>query len=415
MNYRPRAVDALLDALIPYAPAIAINGPKGVGKTATAQRRASTTVHLDSPEQRNVIASDFSLRGLPDGTILFDEWQHLPTIWDSVRRSVDDGAPAGRYLMTGSATPTNMHGAHSGAGRILSLRMRPMALFERGVEVATVSFGEILRNPDCRPEGHSKLTLNDYFEQIERSGLPGIFEQPSFYRDRLLADYLLRIIDRDLPELGAEIRLPEVLRRWLIAFAASVSTPTSYSKMLRLTTAGDGFQPDKATTARYRELLTRLWLLDPVPAWSPVRGAFTRLQSAPVHQLADPALALKLLDLNAQKLGLAQGAYMAGPLFESLATLSVRVAADVHQARVFHLRTARGEREIDLIVEGDSGLVGIEIKLNPNVTDETVKHLIWLRQSRPDEVVNLIVLTTGSQAYRRPDGVLVVPLALLGV
>lgn len=118
MEYLPRTVDLELDELLPLAPAIAIDGPKGVGKTDTARRRATTTWLLDDEDQRRIAAADFGLTAVPAGTLLLDEWQKLSQVWDSVRRRVDSGAPPGSYLLTGSATPTDAAGTHSGAGPV---------------------------------------------------------------------------------------------------------------------------------------------------------------------------------------------------------------------------------------------------------------------------------------------------------
>lgn len=415
MEYRLRAIDQELDELLPLAAAIALDGPKGVGKTGTALRRASQAWYLDDRDQRALVEADPYLTSAPDGTLLLDEWQHLPQVWDMVRRSVDAGAPPGRFLLTGSATPKPGSTTHTGAGRILSLRMRPMALFERGILEPTVSMRQLLADTQGTIVGNSHLTLSDYTREITRSGLPGFMDQAGRLRDAQLDAYLKRIIDRELSDQGFTVRRSETLRRWLTAYAAASSTTASYSRILDMTTAGDGTQPAKTTTITYRDFLTQLWLLDPVPGWSHSRSQFTKLQQAPKHQLADPALAARLLNLSGRSLTTARGAAMTGPLFESLATLSVRVAAQVHGARVGHLRTNRGDHEIDLIVEGTDGqVVGFEVKLATSVDDADVRHLLWLRDQLPDDVVDLVVLTTGSVAYRRPDGVAVVPLALLG-
>lgn len=415
MHYAPRSVDLELDELLPLAPAIAIDGPKGVGKTATAQRRASASWLLDDPTQRSLLEADPALAAAPSGTLLIDEWQRFPQIWDAVRRQVDDGAPAGRFLLTGSATPSARSDTHSGAGRILSLRMRPMALYERGATEPAVSIGDVVAGTRPRITGSTEVTSADYFAAIESSGFPGIRRQAPRLRRGLLDAYLQRVIDRDLPEHGISVRRPETLRRWLAAYAAASSTTTSYSRILDATTAGDGSQPAKTTTIAYRDHLTQLWLLDPVPGWSPSRSPIARLQQAPKHQLADPALAARLLGLSASTLAAARGSHLAGPLFESLATLTVRVAAQSAEARVGHLRTRNGDHEVDLILEGRDGqIVGIEVKLAAQVTDADVRHLHWLRQQLPDDTVDLLVITTGTHAYRRPDGIAVVPLALLG-
>lgn len=414
MDYLPRTVDAELDELLPEVAAIALDGLKGVGKTATARRRATAEWRLDDPAQRDVIRADFDLATAPRGTLLIDEWQHLPQVWDSVRRQVDAGAMPGRFLLTGSATPVNATGTHSGAGRILSLRMRPLALHERGQAHPTISLAALLSGTASPLGGKSKFDLADYIDAIIGSGFPGVQGTSARVRRQMLDSYLQRVIDRDLPDQGFEVRRPETLRRWLAAYAAASSTTTSYSKILDATTGGEGSQPAKTTTIAYREHLSRVWLLDPLPGWIPANSPLKRLQQAPKHQLADPALAARLLGLTEASLPGPSGAHMLGPLFESLACLSVRVGAQAAEARVSHLRLSGGDREIDFIVEGPDGQVlAIEVKLARSVGDADVRHLLWLRQQIPDRIVDLVVINTGPAAYRRPDGVAVIPLAML--
>lgn len=414
MSYLDRTVDRELDELLPLAPAVALDGPKGVGKTGTGRRRAGVALYLDDPAQREVVRADFDLSSLPRGTVLIDEWQKLPQVWDSVRRRVDSGAPAGRFLLTGSATPVDSSGTHSGAGRILSLRMRPMGLHERGVVAATVSLASLLDGAG-EVAGETCFGITDYADAIAGSGFPGIMTAAPGVRRRLLDAYLQRVIDRDLPDQGFDVRRPETLRRWMSAYAAASSTTTAYSRLLDAATGGDGVQPAKTTTIAYRDHLSQLWLLDPVPGWLPASNAISRLQQAPKHQLADPALAARLLNLSATSLLGPVGAHMVGPLFESLVVLGVRVMAQAAEARVSHLRLTGGDREVDLIVDGPDGqILGMEVKLAPEVTARDVRHLLWLRERLPGRVADLVVVTTGRTAYRRSDGVAVVPLALLG-
>lgn len=415
MDYLRRTVDTELDELLPLAPAIAIDGAKGVGKTETALRRAQASWLLDEPAQRALLEADPRFESAPRGTLLVDEWHRLPETWDSVRRRVDEGAPAGRFLLTGSATPSAGIDTHSGAGRIVSLRMRPLALYERAVEKPTVSLHSLLRGEASTISGTTDVTVAGYLDEVVNSGFPATRGQAPRLIRAFLDTYAQRIIDRDVPEQGLAVRRPETLRRWLAAYAASSSATTAYSRILDAATAGDGSQLAKTTTIAYRDHLAQLWILDALPGWSPSRSPISRLQQAPKHQLVDPALAARLLNLSAQSLGSARGAHMAGPLFESLATLTVRVAAQAAEARVGHLRTRNGDHEVDLVVEGPDGeVMGIEVKLAAAVGDADVRHLHWLREKLPDDVVDLVVLTTGRQAYRRSDGVAVVPLALLG-
>lgn len=417
MEYLSRTIDLELDDLLAGVYAVAIDGPKGVGKTDTALRRAAEIWYLDDPAQRERLKSDFHLASIRDsGTVLFDEWQRLPQLWDSIRRRVDSGASPGRFLLTGSATPNDSLGTHSGAGRILSLRMRPMGLHERGRTAPTVSLRDLLIGSADAVGGHSEFTLRDYANEIIAGGFPGTLGLTPRLRNSFLDAYLSRVIDRDLPDQGYTVRRPETLRRWLRAYAAASSSTTAYSRLLDATTGGDGAQPAKTTTISYRDHLSQLWLLDPIPGWLPVHNSMTQLRQAPKHQLADPALAARLLGLSASSLLSPAGAHLTGPLFESLVTLGVRVLAQAAEARVFHLRTKGGEHEIDLILEGpENQVLAMEVKLAPFVEDADVRHLLWLREQMPDRVVNLVAVTTGADAYVRPDGVSVIPLALLGL
>ncbi|MFM8707214.1 MAG: ATP-binding protein, partial [Planctomycetia bacterium] len=236
-----------------------------------------------------------------------------------------------------------------------------------------------------------------------------------------LDGYLARIVDADLEELGLRVRRPELVRRWLRAYAAATATTATYETIRDAATGGEGNKPSKGATAPYRDVLERLWIVDPVPAWVPTRNPLARLTHPPKHHLADPALAARLLGATPTSLLEGESAErpgkgpLVGNLFESLVAMSVRVYAQAAEARVGHLRTFGGEREIDLIVERPDGRVlAIEAKLGGTVDDEDVKHLRWIRRELGDDIIDMAVVTTGPRAYRRPDGVAVIPLALLG-
>jgi uncharacterized protein len=425
VDYRRRVVDDELDEIFGPLPAVALEGPKGVGKTATAERRAATIVRLDEPAQQEIARADVRRTLEAQGPVLLDEWQRTPPVWDAVRRAVDDGAPPGPFLLTGSATPPESEEdvqRHSGAGRIDVLRMRPMALTERLGHDSTVSLRALL-DGESDARGDIAFTLADYTSEIVRSGFPGIRELEGRALRLRLVGYIDRIIDRDFrDEIGARVRRPETLRRWMVAYAAATATTTTLEK-IRDAAATNQASPAKATGLAYRDALTRLFVLDPVDGWLPTRSHLKRLTQSAKHHLADPALAVTLLGLTEAKLLRGEGGLDAiprdgtflGALFESLATQSVRVYAQAAEAEVRHLRTARGEREVDLIVEGRSGeLVAFEVKLSATVGDADVRHLRWLRDEVGDDLRAAAVITTGPQAYRRADGILVIPLALLG-
>ena len=420
--YTPRVVDAEFDELIGSAAALAVEGAKGVGKTATASRRAATVRELDRPNQRSIAAGDPERLLEGRRPVLIDEWQYLPESWDLVRRAVDAGAAPGSFLLTGSAQPTD-RGAHSGAARILSIRMRPLALSERGLATQTVSLGELLTGARPKLQGESPTRLEDYAQEIVVSGFPGLRGQSPRTLRGHLDGYLRHVVDRDFEELGHSIRDPAGLRRWMAAYAAACSTTASFETIRDAATSGHGDKPAKSTTIPYRDALERLWLLDPVEAWLPTRNRISRLSSPPKHQLADPALAARLLGIDAGALLDGRAAEppaprdgtLLGALFESLVTLSVRTYAQAAEATVKHLRTAGGRHEVDLIVErADGRVVAIEVKLTQNPDDEDCKHLRWLAERVGDDLLDAFVVTTGSDAYRRRDGIGVVPAVLLG-
>ena len=431
-DYRDRIVDRELDAYLPQLPAVALDGPKAVGKTQTARRRAGTCFRLDLTPERQIVQADLerAVRAAPP--VLFDEWQRLPDVWDAVRRAVDDWAPPGQFLLTGSAAPDTPP-THSGAGRIVSLRMRPLSLAERGLGAPTVSLQSLLTGERPAVVGTTSVTLADYATEIVRSGFPGMRHLRGPALRRQLDGYLQRVVDRDIPEAGLAVRKPDALRRWMAAYAAATSTVTSFEKIRKAAAAGGAPMASETAAAAYRDALGRLFLVDSIPGWMPTRNAFARLIQAPRHHLADPALAARLLSVDEGALlagttsplfeDATLGAAANGPrdgtlfgqLFESLVTQSMLVYAQACEATVRHLRTFNGRHEVDLIVERDDRrVVALEVKLSAVIDEADVKHLHWLHTQLGDDLLDRVVITTGAQAYRRPDGIAVVPAALLG-
>lgn len=421
MVYLPRIVDAELDELMAGLPAISLEGPKAVGKTATASRRAGTIHRLDDPAQHQTFEAAPERLVAGDPPILVDEWQRLPRSWDLVRRAVDDEPSPGRFLLTGSAAPAEAP-THSGAGRIVTVRMRPMSLAERRVERPTVRLADLLAGDRPAIDGTTSLTVEDYADEVARSGFPSIRTLSGRLLRSQLDGYLDRIVDREFVEAGHRIRNQGALRRWLSAYAAASSTITSYDAIRDAASPGEHDKPAKTTTIPYRATLEQLWVIEEVPAWAPSRNRLRRLGASPVHQLADPALAARLLGVDADALlggapagpPLPRDGTLLGALFESLVTLSVRTYAQAAEARVRHLRTRGGEHEVDLIVERPDGrIVAIEVKLSATVGEDDVRHLRWLGNTIGDDLLDAVVVTTGRDAYRRPDGIAVVPAALL--
>lgn len=420
--YVRRIVDDELDELFNALAAIALEGPKGVGKSATALERAATVFEFDREEQRNLFDADRHRIERAPGPVLLDEWQRHPPVWDAVRRSVDRDGRGGRFLLAGSASPVEAP-VHSGAGRIVRLRMRPLSLAERILVQPTVSLAALLEGSKPEIQGESPIELTEYAEQIVASGFPGIRELPKRARSVQLDGYLARIADVEFLEQGFRVAKPAAFRGWMTAYAAATSTSASYSSILDAATPGDTDKPAKTTVLQYREMLSRLFLLDPVPGWIPALNPLSRFAQAPKHHLVDPALAARLLGLSVEALvrgeqgassQLPDGALL-GSLFESLVALCLRVYAQPISASVHHLRTQNGDHEVDFIIEGeDRRVVAMEVKLSPIIEDRDVVHLKWLASRLGTTLADAVVITTGMHAYRRPDGIAVVPAALLG-
>ena len=418
-GYVRRVVDAQLDALLPQLPALLLDGPKAVGKTATAEQRARTVWSLHRPAVAAAVAADPIAAIEADPLVLVDAYQRVEPLWEEVKDSVDRDLSPGRVLLTGSAPPP---GAHSGAGRIPSLRMRPLTLPERGATQPTVSL-ESMFTGSADISGACSLRLGDYTDLILQSGLPGLQHLTGAAHHAQLDGYIERIVDRDMPEAGLRVRRPATLTAWLRAYAAAVSTPTSWEKIRDAASPGQGDKPAKTTTIPFIDVLSQLRILDELPAWTPSRNHLDRLTQAPKHHLMDPALAARLVGITRASLlaGVGQaftpndGTFL-GQLFESMATMSVRVFSGPVAAQVSHLRLGSGRREVDLLVErgSDRAVVAFEVKLSASVTNDDVKHLLWLREKLGDQVVDAAVLTTGEHAYRRRDGIAVIPLGLLG-
>ena len=270
--------------------------------------------------------------------------------------------------------------------------------------------------------GVSALTPLDYANEIVRFGFPAIRMLSGCLLRAQLDGYLDRIVERDFSELGRGVRNRGGLRRWFAAYAAATSTTASYETIRDAASSGEADKPAKSTTIPYRATLEQLWMIEEVPAWSPTRSRLRRLAASPVHQLADPALAARLLGTDVD--GLIEGAgpgphvprngTLLGALFQSLVTLSARVYAQANEARVSHLRTRAGEHEVDLIIErGDGRVVALEVKLSATVNDEDTRHLKWLADRIGDDLLDAAIITTGTEAYRRSDGIGVIPAGLL--
>jgi len=423
-----RLIEPYLKTLMKEFPAIAIDGLKGVGKTVSSKRIAATVFELDKPKDFDQVANipDILLTSPPP--VLIDEWQRIPPVWDFVRRAVDDGAKPGTFLLTGSISNTDTN-IHSGAARIIRRKMYPLALSERGIEKPTVSISELFSSAvpfTASISGKTDVTSRDYLYEISASGLPEFRHYTTESRRIAFESFFANILSHDFRQQGIRLRQPETMLRWLRAYAAAVSTDAGYSEILDASTAGVGNKPAAKTTIAYREALENLWLLDELMPWTEGESFFSGLKLSPKHYLAGPALAAYLLGLDEKILTGGDGwstravrfdqkyGSIIGRLFESLLHLSLSTYAGVNNAKLFFMKTYKGDHEIDFILQKGSKIIACEVKFSPTASPTDGKHLRWLINKVGSDCRDAMIITTGAAAYRRNDGIAVIPAALLG-
>ena len=414
-SYVSRIADGAVAAALHSFGAIVIEGPKACGKTETAGQLAVSEVLLDIDREAQR-AADIDPRLILTGPVprLIDEWQREPRVWDAVRREVDTRRASGQFILTGSATPAESAVRHSGAGRMVRITMRPMTLFEQKFSPGTVSIRELL-DGRIPPTGTSTLDLAAYAERIVVGGWPGLMGRSVRDAMAFTSGYIDMIVDHDIDVISGARRNPRLVRRFLQAYAQLSAHPARLSTILdRAQAIAQDEAPSRWTAEPYLDALRRLMVVDDIEAWNPEVRSKTRLMTTPKRYLVDPSLAAALMEFDPARLLGDLNSF--GYLFESLAARDARVYAAADNASVFHYRERAGELEVDLIVERRDGTwIGVDVKLGSARIDEAAESLLRLKSAR---VVRppaaLVILTATEYAYQRDDGVIVVPLGLLG-
>jgi len=422
-EYVQRVQEPRIEKFLKGLPAFSIDGAKGVGKTTLAKRYAKTVFQIDNETTASLVLGTPDILKESLKPTLIDEWQSAPSIWNTVRHFVDDDMSPGQFILTGSAAPKKA-GLHSGSGRIVRIKMRPFSLIERGLSPQLISLSGLLSgDPQTKPQT-LEVSQQAYVQEILKSGFPGIRNIADELRKEMLDGYIDNIVEREFEKLGVQIRKPESLRAWLKAYAAAEGSTASYERILNAATPGQDKKPAKATTMSYRDTLSALWILDPIAPWLTEGNLSANLGKSAKHYLVDPALTARLLDITEQRLLNAEGAVhvlgsqtktVVGRLFEGLVAQSLKVYADANGVEVRHLRTVRGDHEIDFIIEKGETLLAVEAKFSPHISNEDVKQLNWLERSLNDrKVVKAVIYTGPHLAQRESDGVLLIPAACLG-
>lgn len=417
-TYLPRTIDHELDERLAVSGAVLLDGPKGCGKTTTAAKRAVSTIRFDiDPTARAQVDLNPEILFSQPTPILFDEWQRVPQIWDHVRRHVDDLRQRGLYILTGSSTPTDARELHSGAGRISTLHMRPMALAESRHSSGEVSLAALLRGED-QSARLSTMTVPDLIARIVIGGWPNLVNEDERYARRWLADYLTQIVEIDLPALGTTRRAPVRLRRTLASLGRGVGQPVKITELATDVGGNDGQLPARHTVSAYLDALDRLRLTENSPSWRPHMRSPTQLREAPVHYFVDPSIGTAALGVTSKDLLADLGA--AGFHFEALVVRDLRIYSQPLDGHVYSWREGRGRLEVDAIVETPSAWAAFEVKLTGDqaVIDKAAASLLKFASlvdtSRHGEPAALAVITAIGGGGKRKDGVHIIPITALG-
>ena len=415
-RYTRRVADEELKQCLAAAGAVLIEGPRACGKTATAHQMAASEVFLDVDQvAQDMIAVNPRLVLEGATPRLIDEWQTAPVIWNHVRRVVDVRPGKGHFILTGSAVPPDDSTRHTGAGRIVRLRLRPMSLFELGHSTDRVSLKDVLEGTPVESPS-TNLSVQDLADLVCVGGWPGHLHSSPEEAIRVNRSYVDDICRADLQRVDGVRRDPARVRRFLQSLARNVATLASVATIARDVSGAD---PDSMTghTARaYLTSLERLMVVEDQPPWAPHLRSRSRLQVSPKRHFVDPSIAMAALDAGPDSL-LRDFAWF-GLLFESMVIRDLRVYAQAKGARVYHYRDNTG-LEVDAIVDAGPGRwAAFEIKLGLSRIDDAARSLLKFKDrvdtSRCGEPAALGVIVERGYGYVRPDGVSVIPLGALG-
>lgn len=414
-SYRYRFADDELRAALDAAGAVLVEGPRGVGKTATAQNAAHSVARLDvdaGARAAGLIDPRLVLSG--DRPRLIDEWQLVPNVWNEIRREVDDtGWAPGQFILTGSAVPEDDHTRHSGAGRILRMRMRPMSLAEAGYSTGEVSLAALF-DGDAPRAAEPGLTITDLADRVSVGGWPALQDRTIDQALAALRGYLDETTRLDLPRVDGVQRDPQRVRRVMQSLARYVACTASARRIAA--DVGGADEPIKYETVQdYLNALARVFVVEDLPAWAPALRQKIRLRAAPKRHFCDPSLAAAALDSRPERL--LREVDTLGLLFESLVVRDLRVYAQTMDARVLHYHDEKG-LEADAVIELRDGRWGaFEVKLGLHQIDDAADALLRLAAKVDADHLGkpsvLAVVTGWGYAYRRPDGVSIIPIGAL--
>jgi hypothetical protein len=422
-NYRPRIVDNLLRRKLQGMGAILIEGPKWCGKTTTAEQQANSVLYMDDPakKQSNINAASIDPNILLNGKTprLIDEWQIAPLLWDAVRFAVDHRNIDGQFILTGSAVPLisdeEKQLMHTGTGRIGRLRMRPMSLWESGDSSGEISLKSLFDGNNLSATCNSDL--RDIAYLACRGGWPrATVQSPEIALDRAF-DYYDAVVNSDIQRVDGIVRNTDRIQRLMRSYARLQGSQAPLSAICSDMLTNDVKTLDDRTVNSYINALKLIFVIEDMPAWNPNLRSKTAIRTSDTRYFIDPSIATVALGLGPDDLIADLNTF--GFIFECLCVRDLRVYADALNGNVYHFRDKSG-LECDAVIHLRNGSFGlIEIKLGGDkLIEEGAANLIKLANKiDTDKMKNpsfMMVLTAvGDYAFRRQDGVYVVPISTL--
>ncbi|MDR1186210.1 MAG: DUF4143 domain-containing protein [Bifidobacteriaceae bacterium] len=419
-GYRDRLIDPIIDRDLRVFGAVSLEGPKWCGKTWTCLNHSESAFYLMDE------ASDFANRRLAeldpaaalDGRRprLLDEWQEVPALWDAVRFRVDRTASKGCFCLTGSTKPRGDGPRHSGTGRIVSRRMRPMSLAESGQSSGTARLETLLAGGRLRPE-RSNASLEDVLGWMCAGGWPGVIGLDPDEAQALARSYVDHLANSDMAEASGVRRDPARTRAFLRSLARHTATPVRVPTLRRDMMESWGESATDLTIRRYLDDLARLYTLEEVPAWQGQLRSRAPLRKTPKRMLADPSLAVAAL--GADPASLRADLNTAGFIFEAMCLRDLFVYAEVLGASLSYYRDEDGLEADAIITLADGTWGAVEVKLGHAQVDQAAASLKRLaakmaHPGRPAPAMLAVIVGVAGVAETRPDGVHVVPIDKLG-
>ncbi len=419
--YKKRIADDILKRKLEGKGAVLIEGPKWCGKTTTAEQIAASILYMDDPEKKeqNITMSEVSPKRLLKGETprLIDEWQLAPKLWDAIRFEVDHRGELGQFVLTGSAVPVNTKEiTHSGTGRFTWLTMRPMSLYESGESTGEVSLKDLFEK-DIDVDGASNLDIDKLAFLICRGGWPQSVDMREEIALDQAMDYYDAIVHSDINRADNIQKNPERVKRLMRSYARNQGGQITNTVIAQDIYANEEGSLNEETVALYINALQKIFVIEEMPAWNPNLRSKTAIRSSNTRYYIDPSIAVAALGIGPNDL--ISDLKTFGFLFETLCVRDLRVYADALNGEVYHYRDKDG-LECDAVIHLKNGKYGlVEVKLGGDkLIDEGAINLQALQKKIDTDKMKapsfLMVLTgTGDYAYRRQDGVLVVPIGSL--